>query len=71
MTIQEFNNLKVGDAVYIRKTKNCKAFATEVTDIDRLFKKIKAICKSKPVSYRYASKKSIPVNSFVGSYKML
>lgn len=69
MTIQEFNNLKVGDVVYIRRTRNCNAFGTEVTDIDRFFKKIKAICKSKPVSYRYVSKKSIPVNSFVGSCK--
>lgn len=71
MTIKEFNELKIGDTVYHRDTLN-KGFSrgTEVLEIDRIFKKVKVLLKSKPLSYRYFSKKSKnPVRFFVGVVK--
>lgn len=70
MTLQEFNNLKVGDTVYMRKTKRYgNSYGTEVLEIDRFFKKVKVLLRNDFLSYKYVYKKNIPCFQFVGTVK--
>ncbi len=72
MKIKEFKSLKIGDSVYIPKGNYAvnEMMSTEVLGIDRVFNKIKVLCHSKPLSYRYVSyKTNKPVTLFVGTCK--
>ena len=71
MTIQEFTNLKVGDAVQIPDTnRKGQVISTEVLKIDRIFKKCLVLLNSKFLSYRYVQKNSKkPSSCMVGTCK--
>lgn len=54
MKKEEFKNLKVGKSIYFpSKVRGTKFISAEITDIDRLFGKLKGISMSKPISYRF------------------
>lgn len=58
MTAAEFNNLKVGDSVYLPNSfKKGTYISTEILEIDRVYKKIKVLLRSKFLSYKYFPKK--------------
>ena len=70
MTIQEFNNLKVGDRVSIPdKDRKGQVISTEVLKIDRIFKKVEVLLGgNRFLSYRYVQKNSKkPWSCIVGS----
>lgn len=55
MTLNEFNNLKVKDRVYLRQ-QNGKYLSTEVLKIDRYFKKLTVLLGRQSYSYKYIQK---------------
>lgn len=55
MTLNEFNNLKVKDRVYLRQ-QNGKYISTEVLKIDRYFKKLTVLLGRQSYSYKYIQK---------------
>lgn len=57
MKIQEFNDLKVGNVVYLND-KDGTASGREVTEIDRFFKKVKFVGNGRWVTYRRTHKKT-------------
>lgn len=71
MTKIEFENLKVGDVVYLRPKKHSRGTGTEVLEIDRYFNKIKVLLGNGWLSYKYISKhtKNFEVSCFVGVCK--
>lgn len=59
MTINQFNNLKIGEIVYIPDVnKKGKLFSTEVLQVDKFFGKITVLLGGKPLSYRYVKIKA-------------
>lgn len=55
MTLNQFNNLKVKDRVFLRG-RDDKYISTEVLKIDRYFKKLTVLLGRKSYSYKYIQK---------------
>lgn len=55
MTLNEFNNLKVKDRVFLHE-RSGKYISTEVLKIDRYFKKLTVLLGRQSYSYKYIQK---------------
>ena len=54
MTAKQFNELNVGSSVNLpTNRKKTKFIRTEVVEIDRIFKKIRVVYRSKWTSYKF------------------
>jgi len=72
MTIKEFNDLKIGDEIYLPdKYKEGKFMSTEVLEIDKENKRIKAFLDSNKSRYYTSVKRYVPFENISCSVGMV